>query len=259
MLVEIHDGWCRSHIGARSLAIKVTRVDYYWPTLVKDSVAYVKRCDACQRLGNSPQFPTSTLTPVVSLIPFAMWGIDLVGKLPNAKGGVEFAIVGVDYFSKWIETAPLKKTKGENVTHFLWKNILTRFGIPKILVYDNAPQLEGQILADFCEKFGIEHRFALIYYPQSNGQVEVMNHIIFKGIKKNLLQSGKRGGNWVEELPTVLWSFRYTPNQPIGEAPFSLVYGTEAILGPGTYELEDLEGKPIPRTWHASKLSKYYV
>ncbi|GAA0153676.1 hypothetical protein LIER_11854 [Lithospermum erythrorhizon] len=159
--------------------------------------------------------------------------IDLVGKLPKAKGGVEFVIVAVDYFSKWVEAVPLKNTRGKEVTHFLWKNILRRFGIPKILVSDNGPQFEGQVVANCCEKFGIKHRFAPVYYPQypqSNGQVEVMNCIIFKEIKKNLIQSGKGGGSWVEELSTVLWSFRSTLNQATGEAPFSHVYGTEAVL-----------------------------
>ncbi|GAA0152329.1 hypothetical protein LIER_10839 [Lithospermum erythrorhizon] len=36
-------------------------------------------------------------------------------------------------------------------------------------------------------------------------------------------------------------------------------YRIKRILGPGTYELEDLDGKPIERTWHASKLCKYYM
>ncbi|GAA0164280.1 hypothetical protein LIER_19956 [Lithospermum erythrorhizon] len=119
VFAEIHEGWCRSHIGARLLAIKVTRARYYWPTLIKDALSYVKRCDAYQRLGNAPQQPASNLTPVISPIPFAMWRVDLVGKLPNKKGGVEFAIVAVDYFSKWVEVVPLKKTRGEEVTHFL--------------------------------------------------------------------------------------------------------------------------------------------
>ncbi|GAA0174904.1 hypothetical protein LIER_28192 [Lithospermum erythrorhizon] len=288
-------------------------------------------------------------------IPFATWEVDLVGKLPKEKGGVEFAIVAVDYFRKWVEAVPLKKTRGEEVTHFLWKNILTRFGIPKILVSANGTQFEGQVVANFSEKFGIEHRFDPFYYLQSNGQVEVMNCIIFKGIKKNIFQSRKSGGSWVEELPTVLWSLRSISNQATGEAPFSLIYETETILaaevglptyrqagfheerndqrllealnftdelrdqalykilkykqllariynrrvknrqfrigdlvlrlfstihpkeqrklspklegpyrikqilGPGTDELEDLDGKPIVRTWHTSKLCKYYM
>ncbi|GAA0152327.1 hypothetical protein LIER_10838 [Lithospermum erythrorhizon] len=112
---------------------------YYWPTLVNDALSYVKKCDACQQLGNAPQQPVCSLTPVVSPIPFAMWGIDLVRKLPKGRGRVEFAIVAVDYFSKWVEAVPLKKTRGEEVTHFLWKDILTWFGIPKISVSDNGP------------------------------------------------------------------------------------------------------------------------
>ncbi|GAA0151359.1 hypothetical protein LIER_10094 [Lithospermum erythrorhizon] len=54
VLAEVHEVWCGSHIGARSLAIKITRVGYYWPTLVKEALSYVRKCDACQWLGNAP-------------------------------------------------------------------------------------------------------------------------------------------------------------------------------------------------------------
>ncbi|GAA0183965.1 hypothetical protein LIER_31288 [Lithospermum erythrorhizon] len=155
VLAEVHEGWCGSHIGTRFLAIKITRAEYYWPILVKNATAFVKKCDACQRMGIAPQLPNSTLTPVVSPIPFSMWGINLVGKLPKAKGGIEFAIVAVDYFSKWPEVVPLKKTKSENVIHFLWKNILTLFGIPKILVSDNGPSMRGNYLRIFVKSLGL--------------------------------------------------------------------------------------------------------
>ncbi|GAA0143843.1 hypothetical protein LIER_04432 [Lithospermum erythrorhizon] len=90
--------------------------------------------------------------------------------------------------------------------------------------------VKGSALAEFCEKYGIERRFSPVYYPQANVQVEVMNHIIFIGLKKNMLQIGANEGVWTEELPTVLWSFHTTPSHAIGETPFALVYGTEAIL-----------------------------
>ncbi|GAA0167629.1 hypothetical protein LIER_22515 [Lithospermum erythrorhizon] len=93
------------HIGGRC--------GFFWPTLLKDAMMYVNTCDAFQRLSTIPQKTAAILTPVVSPIPFAMWGIDLVGKLPKAKGGVEYVVVVVDYFSKWVEAAPLKKIKGE--------------------------------------------------------------------------------------------------------------------------------------------------
>ncbi|GAA0139401.1 hypothetical protein LIER_00954 [Lithospermum erythrorhizon] len=112
------------------------------------------------------------------------------------------------------------------------------------------------------------------------------------GIKKNLIQSESMKGAWIHELLVVLWSLKTTPSDATLETPFNLVYGLEAVLPaearlptyrqlgfdevsndqrireelnfvdelrPGTYELENLNGDAIPRTWHASKLAKYYV
>ena len=37
-------------------------------------------------------------------------------------------------------------------------------------------------------------------------------------------------GRWVEELPHILWTYRTTPRQSIGETPFSMTYGAEAVI-----------------------------
>ncbi|KAL0449088.1 UNVERIFIED_CONTAM: hypothetical protein Slati_1465200 [Sesamum latifolium] len=50
----------------------------------------------------------------------------------------------------------------------------------------------------------------------ANGQVEVTNRILLQGIKKRL---DRAGGTWVEELTSVLWSYRTTPRGSIGESP----------------------------------------
>ncbi|GAA0159804.1 hypothetical protein LIER_16503 [Lithospermum erythrorhizon] len=196
--------------------------------------------------GNTPELPTCTLTPMVSFILSAIWGIDLVGKLPRAKGGAKFVIVAVDYFNKWVEAVPLKKTKGEKVVHFLWKNILTWFSIPKVLVSDNRPQFEAWILPYFCEKFGIEHRFALVYYTKSNGQVERKE--VGLPIYRQAGFDEEKNDKWLREY------LNFTD-----ELKRRGPYRIKQILGPRTYELEDLNGKPLPRTWQASKLCKYYV
>ncbi|KAL0447957.1 UNVERIFIED_CONTAM: hypothetical protein Slati_1923600 [Sesamum latifolium] len=60
-------------------------------------------------------------------------------------------------------------------------------------------------------------------YPQANRQVEVTNRILVQDIKKGL---DKVGGNWVEEVTSILWSYRTTPRGSTGESPFTLVYGT---------------------------------
>ncbi|GAA0150112.1 hypothetical protein LIER_09123 [Lithospermum erythrorhizon] len=100
ILAKIHQGWCGSHIGGRSLAVKITRIRYFWPTLVKDAMNFVKKYDVCERMGSIQHQPTTSMTPILNPVPFAMWGIDLVGKLPKAKGSLEYVVVVVDYFSK---------------------------------------------------------------------------------------------------------------------------------------------------------------
>jgi hypothetical protein len=61
--------------------------------------------------------------------------------------------------------------------------------------------------------------------------VEKANGLILAGVKPRLVEPLERSaGCWVEELPSVLWSLRTTPNCSIGFTPFFLVYGAEAVL-----------------------------
>ncbi|XP_073129195.1 uncharacterized protein [Henckelia pumila] len=73
----------------------------------------------------------------------------------------------------------------------------------------------------------IQQHFTFVHYPQSNGQVEVINRSLVQSLKTRL---GKAQGNCVEELPSVLWSYRTTPRIGTGKTPFSMVYGNEAVL-----------------------------
>ena len=69
---------------------------------------------------------------------------------------------------------------------------------------------------------GIRNRYSTPAYPQENWQAEVVNKVIFNGLKRGLDDAK---GKWVEELPHVLWTYRTTPHQSIGETPFSITYG----------------------------------
>ncbi|KAK3043551.1 hypothetical protein RJ639_002130 [Escallonia herrerae] len=88
-------------------------------------------------------------------------------------------------------------------------------------------------------------RFTSVAHPQSNGQTENMNRGILQGLKKKLNEAK---GAWVDELPKVLWAYRTTPHSVTGETPFSLCYGTEAML---PVEI----GVPTIRALHFSELN----
>ncbi|XP_074351517.1 uncharacterized protein LOC141690633 [Apium graveolens] len=123
ILREVHEGIYGNHSGGGSLALKVLRQGYYWPTMREDAFNFVQACDRCQRFANYSNTPTSTITSLTSPWPFTMWGIDLIGELPKAKGGVKYAVVDVDYFTKWAEAMPLATITAKKIRDFVFNSI----------------------------------------------------------------------------------------------------------------------------------------
>nr|XP_009419888.1 PREDICTED: uncharacterized protein LOC103999771 [Musa acuminata subsp. malaccensis] len=139
VLAETHEGVCGEHVGGRTLAHKILRQGYYWPNMCRDAKAYVRRCRSCQQHARAPRQPAVPLSPIDCAWPFAQWGLDLLGPFPPASGQRRYIIVGVDYFTKWVEAEPLATITEHQVEKFVWKNLVTRFGLPKAIVTDNGP------------------------------------------------------------------------------------------------------------------------
>jgi ribonuclease HI len=227
ILQEIHEGINGQHIGGRSLARKALRAGYYWPTMQTDAKEHVKKCDKCQRHGHMRLAPPNELKSLSSPWPFAWWGLDLLGPFPRAPGQNRYLIVGVDYFTKWIEAEPLAQITAHNVLRFFKRNILARFGIPHTVVTDNRTQFTDKKFQEFLINLKVTQHFTSVEHPQTNGQAEAANRVILRGLKRRL---GEAKGKWVEELYSMLWSYRTTPHSTTGETPFRLTYGTEALI-----------------------------
>ena len=226
-LYEIHEGVCGSHIGGRSLAYRAISQGYWWPYMQKDAQLYARKCEKCQKFSHSLHQPAQDLSPLSSPWPFAQWGLDIVGPLHRTPGNKRWLIVATDYFTKWVETEPLSSITQLDTKNFVWKNIITRFGIPRTLVSDNGMQFDSNFFKSFCQEYGIRNVYSTPAYPQSNGQAEISNKVLLDGIKKRL---DRAKGRWAEELPSVLWAYRTTPRRSTSATPFSLAYGMEAVI-----------------------------
>ncbi|XP_020422651.1 uncharacterized protein LOC109949950 [Prunus persica] len=156
VLREIHEGICGNHSGARSLSHKAIRQGYFWPSLHTDAQAFTQKCDKCQRFANIPQLPAEPLTAMVSPWPFAQWGLDLIGPMPEGKGQVKYAVVAVDYFTKWAEAEALATITAARIESFVWQNIVCRFGIPNSIVTDNGRQFDNAKFKQFCSNLKIQ-------------------------------------------------------------------------------------------------------
>ncbi|XP_074323600.1 uncharacterized protein LOC141660511 [Apium graveolens] len=121
-LKKAHEGICGQHLGGRALAHTITRLGFYWPTMLADAKAYVKKCDRCHRHVPIVRQPPERLTSISTPIPFAMWGMDILGPFPVASGQRKFIVVAIDYFTKWIEAKALAKITTKKIAQFFWEN-----------------------------------------------------------------------------------------------------------------------------------------
>ena len=140
---------------------------------------------------------------------------------------LKFLVVGIDYFTKWVEAEALATITEKNIRNFVWRNIICRYGIPRVLVSDNGKQFDNSAFRGFCSELEIKNHYSSPTHPQVNGQVEVMNRSLLKIIKTQL--EGVKG-IWLDKLPSVLWAYWITARTPTGETPFRLAYGSEAII-----------------------------
>nr|CAN82984.1 hypothetical protein VITISV_030339 [Vitis vinifera] len=214
VLAELHEGICGNHSGGRSLAHRAHSQGYYWPTMKKDV------CSHSTYAINNVKINLRTMA-------LRTMGMDIVGPLPTAPAQKKFLLVATDYFSKWVEAEAYASIKDKDVTKFVWKNIICRFGIPQTIIADNGPQFDSIAFRNFCSDLNIRNSYSTPRYPQSNGQAEATNKTLIIALKKRLEQAK---GKWVEELPSVLWAYRTTPGRPTGNTPFALAYGMDAVI-----------------------------
>ena len=81
---------------------------------------------------------------------------------------MQYAIVAIDYFTKWVEAKALITITTANVVSFLWKNIICRFGLPRVIITDLGRQFDSSEFREYCEEKGIHVHYASRAYPRSN-------------------------------------------------------------------------------------------
>uniref|UniRef100_A0A2N9GP36 RNase H type-1 domain-containing protein n=1 Tax=Fagus sylvatica TaxID=28930 RepID=A0A2N9GP36_FAGSY len=270
---EVHKGICSNHSGTRSLVHKLVRAGYYWPTMQKDAVSYTRACDKCQRFRNLIHSPPETLTPMTAPWPFAQWGLDIMGPLPVGRRQLKFLVVGIDYFTKWVEAEPLATITEKNIRGFVWKAIICRTmartptgETPFRLTYGTKAVIPVEIglttwrTNNYDEGSNdVQLRSNLDLVDEVRDQAEARTRVYQQRMARYYDRRVKhrefKVGDLVLRKVTLATK---DPTQgklgPTWEGPYRVV----KFHRRGTYHLEKLDGDALPHPWNAEHLKKYY-
>ena len=217
-----HDHETAAHFGIDTTYDKI-KEKYYWPTMRKDIEIYVKTCDQCQRRGKS--IMKNELHSIKILGPFQRIGIDIIGPLPVTIRGNRYIVTAMDYFTKWPEARAIKTANAEEVSSFIYEDIICRHGCPQKILTDRGSHFNNQLIARLMEKFEIVHNLSTPYHPKTNGLIERFNKTLCEALAKL-----KDIENWDTKVAPVLLAYRTTKHGSTKFKPFQLVYGRKPKL-----------------------------
>ena len=176
--------------------MRVLQSGFCWPSLFKDAHTMCKSCDRCQRVGKLTRRNMMPLNHILIVDLFDVWDINFMGPFPMSFG-YSYILVGEDYVSKWVKVVLCKHNDHRVVFKFLKENIFSRFGVPKVIISHKGTHFCNKPFETLLAKYGVKHKVAIPYHPQTSGQVELANQEI-KNILMKVVNTNKK--DWSVKL-----------------------------------------------------------
>ena len=77
----------------------------------------------------------------------------------------KYLLVDTDYFTKRVEAEPLANIRDVDAKRFVWKSIVTRFGVPHVLISDNGLQFDSKMFRRYSGELRFINRYSTPTYP----------------------------------------------------------------------------------------------
>ena len=151
----------------------------------------IRKCGRCKRFEATP--PVAPLRPLACSGQGELLHVDFTSieeTVPLCEEPViRNVMVMQDHFSKYVVTYVVKDQMGPTAAETLRNGYFGLFGAPAYLVSDQGKAFTGHLISNLCELYGVQKLRTLPYHAQTNGQVERMNQMIIRMIRKLELQT----------------------------------------------------------------------
>ena len=220
-----------------------------------DITQWTRGCLVCN--SHSPgRAVRAPLTPIPVAGPFDRVGVDVI-QFPRSHQGNQYAVVFVDYLTKWPEVYPIPDQSTATIASLLVREIVSRHGVPSEVLSDRGRAFLSGPLKEVQQLLGFKKVKTSAYHPQTDGLVERFNRTLTAMLAKTVEREGK---DWEQKLPFVLFAYRASQQQSTLESPFFLLYGrdprlpTDPVMSPEkTKKFVDLKEYGVELAGHMSE------
>ena len=153
-------------------------------------------------------------------------GMDII-KFPCSRTAMTYAVVFVDYLTKWPEIFATANQTSPTMARLLVEEVITHQGVPSELLSDLGTSFLLKLMEDVYKLMGITKTNTTAYHPQIDGLMECFHWTLTDMLAKRVEKNGK---DWDKHLPYVLFAYRSGLQQSTGERPFYLLYGWDPCL-----------------------------
>ncbi len=217
---KLHD---ISHPGKLTTFRLISR-RYFWPRMKNDIRKWVQACHGCQR-AKITKHTVSPTGEFKDCSRFTHVHMDIV-ILPDSDG-YRYLCTFIDRKTRWIEAEPLKQITAEQIAKVFYNTWISRYGLPERVTSDRGPQFRSELFQEFCRLLGIDAIQTTAYNPKANGIIERWHRVLKAGLMSC-------GGDWLQELPTVLMGLRAVPKGKSFVSAAEMTFG-QAIRLPGEF------------------------
>ena len=222
LLKESHGGKFAGHFAERKVYVTL-RTRYWWKGMRGDVRRYCRSCLVCASRKGPGRAVRPQLQPIPIGGPFHMIGVDVL-QLPPSHNGNKYAIVFMDYFTKWPEVFATEDQTTETIARLLVEHVISRHGVPEHLLSDRGANFLSTLVQEVLKLVGTVKLNTSGYHPQCDGLVEKFNGTLINMLSKSV---SKYGRDWDSHLPYLLFTYRVAVQESTQASPFYLLYGRE--------------------------------